>query len=63
MRAAGLSIVACTPDADAASLYDVVLPARAAVLVGAEGDGLTAAARAHADIAGAHPDARRRWTR
>ena len=50
MRAEGLSVVACTPDADAASLYEVVLPARAAVLVGAEGDGLSQAARAHADL-------------
>jgi tRNA G18 (ribose-2'-O)-methylase SpoU len=50
LRAAGLTVVACAPDAAAASLYDVALPARAAVLVGAEGDGLTAAARARADL-------------
>lgn len=51
LRAAGLAVVACTPDAGAVSLYDAALPARAAVLVGAEGDGLTAAARARADLA------------
>jgi len=51
LRAAGLAVVACTPDGDAVSIYDAALPARAAVLVGAEGDGLTAAARARADVA------------
>jgi len=51
LRAAGLAVVACTPDAGAVSLYDAALPSRAAVLVGAEGDGLTAAARARADLA------------
>lgn len=51
LRAAGLAVVACTPDAEALSLYDASLPPRAAVLVGAEGDGLTAAARARADLA------------
>lgn len=51
VRAAGLAVVACTPDADAGSLYDVMMPVRAAVLVGAEGDGLTPAARARSDIA------------
>lgn len=50
VRAAGLAVIACTPDADAVSLYEAVLPLRAAVLVGAEGDGLTAAARACADL-------------
>jgi len=50
LRADGLAIVACTPGDGAVSLYDVALPARAAVLVGAEGDGLTAAALAHADL-------------
>jgi len=50
VREAGLAIVACTPDSSAASLYDVPLPARAAVLVGAEGDGLTAAALDRADL-------------
>lgn len=51
VRAAGLAVVACTPDPAAPSLYDVTLPRRAAVLVGAEGDGLTAPARAAADLA------------
>jgi tRNA G18 (ribose-2'-O)-methylase SpoU len=51
LRAAGLTVVACTPDAEAVSLYEASLPTRAAVLVGAEGDGLTAAARARADLA------------
>lgn len=51
LRAAGLAVVACTPDVGAVSLYDTALPGRAAVLVGAEGDGLTAAARACADLA------------
>ncbi len=50
LRAAGLAIVACTPDPGAASLYDAPLPGRAAVLVGAEGDGLSPAARGHADL-------------
>ncbi len=50
LRAEGLALIACTPDDDAPSLYDVALPARAAVLVGAEGDGLTAAALARADL-------------
>jgi tRNA G18 (ribose-2'-O)-methylase SpoU len=50
LRTAGLAIVACTPAPGGVSLYDAALPARAAVLVGAEGDGLTAAARARADL-------------
>ena len=50
VRRAGLSVVACTPSADAPSLYDVALPARAAVLVGAEGPGLSAGALANADL-------------
>lgn len=50
MAAAGLSIVACTPDPAAPSLHEVALPRRAAVLVGAEGPGLTAAAIARADL-------------
>ena len=49
VRRAGLTVIACTP-ADAPSLYDVVLPARAAVLVGAEGPGLSTGALAHADL-------------
>jgi len=50
MRRAGLTVVACTPDERAPALYDVALPARAAVLVGAEGPGLSAAALAAADL-------------
>ena len=50
IRQAGLGIVACTPAHDAPSVYDVALPARAAVLVGAEGPGLSAAALATADL-------------
>jgi tRNA G18 (ribose-2'-O)-methylase SpoU len=50
LQRAGLSIVACTPSPDAPSLYDVALPERAAVLVGAEGPGLSAGALALADL-------------
>lgn len=50
MRASGLTVVACTPAPTAAALYDTALPRRAAVLVGAEGSGLTAAALAQADV-------------
>jgi tRNA G18 (ribose-2'-O)-methylase SpoU len=50
VRRAGLPVVACTPSANAPSLYDAALPARAAVLVGAEGPGLSAGALAHADL-------------
>ena len=51
VRTHGLAVIACTPADGAASLYDVALPARVAVLVGGEGDGLTAAALACADVA------------
>ena len=50
IRAAGLTVVACTPSAAARSLYDGGLPRRAAVLVGAEGTGLTSEALAAADL-------------
>jgi tRNA G18 (ribose-2'-O)-methylase SpoU len=50
VRAAGLAIVACTPAAGMPSLHDVTLPARVAVLVGAEGVGLSAEALAAADL-------------
>ncbi|HUU33501.1 MAG TPA: RNA methyltransferase [Vicinamibacterales bacterium] len=50
LRAAGFSVVACTPAAQATALYDADLPVRAAVLVGAEGPGLSAEALAHADL-------------
>lgn len=50
LRRAGLAVVACTPDGAAPSLYDVALPPRAAVLVGAEGPGLSTAALDAADL-------------
>jgi tRNA G18 (ribose-2'-O)-methylase SpoU len=50
LRRAGLTLVACTPALDAPSLYDVDLPRRAAVLVGAEGSGLSAEALSQADL-------------
>lgn len=50
VRAAGLTVIACTPHIDAPSLYEVSPPARAAVLVGAEGPGLSADALARADL-------------
>lgn len=50
IRAAGLPVIACTPSARAPSIYEAVLPARAAVLVGAEGPGLTPEALAQADL-------------
>jgi tRNA G18 (ribose-2'-O)-methylase SpoU len=50
LRRAGLAIVACTPSPEAPSLYEVAVPPRAAVLVGAEGPGLSADALAHADL-------------
>ena len=45
-----MTVVACTPAPDAPSLYDTRLPARAAVLVGAEGPGLSARALAYSDL-------------
>jgi tRNA G18 (ribose-2'-O)-methylase SpoU len=50
MRRAGLTLIACTPALEAPSLYDVTLPTRAAVLVGAEGPGLSPEALAAADL-------------
>lgn len=50
LRSFGLAVVACSPDAEVPSLYAVPLPRRAAVLVGAEGDGLSPEARAAADL-------------
>jgi tRNA G18 (ribose-2'-O)-methylase SpoU len=50
LQRTGLAIVACTPSPDAPSLYEVALPARAAVLVGAEGPGLPARTLALADL-------------
>jgi tRNA G18 (ribose-2'-O)-methylase SpoU len=51
LRAAGFAILALTPDPAAAPLHHVAAdpPARLAVLIGTEGDGLTPAARAAAD--------------
>lgn len=50
LRAAGLTVVACTPAPPATVLYDTPLPARAAVLLGAEGPGLSEAALTAADL-------------
>lgn len=50
LRAAGLTVVACTPDPDAPSLFLTALPPRVAVLVGAEGPGLSPGALAGADV-------------
>ena len=50
IRDAGLALVACTPAPDAPSLHEVSLPSRAAVLVGAEGFGLSPDALARADV-------------
>jgi tRNA G18 (ribose-2'-O)-methylase SpoU len=50
LRAAGFTLVALVPDADAVELRTLRVPARVALLVGAEGDGLAAATRAAADV-------------
>ncbi len=50
IRAAGLAVIACTPAPHAVSIYEAALPPRAAVLVGAEGPGLTPAALDQADL-------------
>ncbi len=47
---AGVTVVACTPGRDATALHDAVLPRRAAILVGAEGAGLTHQALAAAQV-------------
>jgi tRNA G18 (ribose-2'-O)-methylase SpoU len=49
VRAAGLRMLAMTPDPTAVTLRSLPAPARWAVLLGAEGPGLTAAAMAAAD--------------
>jgi tRNA G18 (ribose-2'-O)-methylase SpoU len=49
VRAAGFSVLAFTPRPDAAALRAVPVPDRWAVLLGAEGPGLTEAALAAAD--------------
>jgi tRNA G18 (ribose-2'-O)-methylase SpoU len=49
LRSAGFGLLALTPREQAVPLRDVVAPAKWAVLLGAEGPGLTDAALAHAD--------------
>lgn len=49
LRSAGFSLLALTPRADAVALREVAVPSRWAVLLGAEGPGLTTAAMAAAD--------------
>ena len=55
LRAAGFALVALTPEAEATELPNLgrtgALPARVALLVGTEAEGLGAAARAAADVA------------
>jgi tRNA G18 (ribose-2'-O)-methylase SpoU len=50
VRAAGFTLVALTPTADAIPLRDLEPPARPALLLGAEGPGLSPAALAAADV-------------
>jgi tRNA G18 (ribose-2'-O)-methylase SpoU len=50
VRAAGLALVALTPAADAVPIGDVSWPARTAIVVGAEGPGLSDATLAAADL-------------
>lgn len=54
LRAAGYSLVALTPDEDALDIVEVarseVVPSRMALLLGAEGPGLSPAVRAGADL-------------
>ncbi len=49
VRAAGFELWALTPDAGAESIWELPVPARVAVLLGAEGPGLTPGALAAAD--------------
>jgi tRNA G18 (ribose-2'-O)-methylase SpoU len=49
VRAAGFEIWALTPDPGAVSIWELALPVRVAVLLGAEGPGLSPAARRAAD--------------
>jgi tRNA G18 (ribose-2'-O)-methylase SpoU len=51
VRGAGLALVALTPDPDAAAIDDIEWPDRCAVMLGAEGPGLSDAALARADLA------------
>jgi tRNA G18 (ribose-2'-O)-methylase SpoU len=50
VRAAGFTLIALTPAPDAAALSEVVRPARPALLLGAEGPGLSPEALAAADL-------------
>jgi len=49
IRAAGFAIWAMTPAAGASNLWDLAIPERLAILLGAEGDGLTQRAIERAD--------------
>src|SRR5207237_7805510 len=46
----GFTIMAMTPDASASALHDIAVPDRWALLLGAEGPGLSAAALKAADL-------------
>lgn len=50
LRASGFTVIALTPDAHARPLASIPSSARVALLVGAEGDGLSAAALEAADV-------------
>lgn len=50
LRGDGFAVIACRPAAEATPVHDVAWPVRAAVLVGAERDGLSAQALARADL-------------
>ena len=50
VRAAGFTVIALTPDSTADPIDRVQIPAKAALLLGEEGSGLSAAAMAAADI-------------
>jgi tRNA G18 (ribose-2'-O)-methylase SpoU len=50
LRTYGFTVLALTPDASATALRELVAPPRWAVLLGAEGPGLSAAALAAADV-------------
>ena len=51
VRGAGLALVALTPGPDAAAIDDIEWPDRCALMLGAEGPGLSDAALARADLA------------
>jgi len=50
VRAAGFTVAALTPAAEAVSLYEWSPPERVALLVGAEGPGLSSSAQSSADV-------------